>query len=87
MFTKSHLLALDEPTDSLDDETEASISADIHVIQESTTVVMFADRLPTVRNTDILDYLAGGKVVATGAFEEVRRALPDLDLQARLMRV
>ena len=85
MFTKPHLLVLDEATSSLDGETEASISAAIHALRGSTTVVMIAHRLSTVRNADIVVYLAGGKAIASGTFEEVRRAVPDFDRQAVLM--
>ncbi|TRZ86143.1 MAG: ABC transporter ATP-binding protein [Streptomycetaceae bacterium] len=85
MFTKPHLLVLDEATSSLDGETEASISAAIHAMKGSTTVVMIAHRLSTVRNADIVVYMAEGKIMATGTFEEVRRAVPDFDHQAKLM--
>lgn len=85
MFTKPHLLVLDEATSSLDGETEASISEAIHALRGSTTVVMIAHRLSTVRNADIVVYLAGGKAIASGTFDEVRQAVPDFDRQAKLM--
>ncbi len=85
MFTRPHLLVLDEATSSLDGETEASISDAIHALRGSTTVVMIAHRLSTVRNADIVVYLSEGKVMASGTFDEVRSAVPDFDHQARLM--
>ena len=85
MFTKPHLLVLDEATSSLDGETEANISDAIHALRGSTTVVMIAHRLSTVRNADIVVYMADGKVVAKGTFDEVRNAVPDFDRQAKLM--
>lgn len=85
MFTRPHLLVLDEATSSLDGETEASISEAIHALRGSTTVVMIAHRLSTVRNADIVVYLSEGKIKATGTFEEVRTAVPDFDHQAKLM--
>lgn len=85
MFTRPHLLVLDEATSSLDGETEASISEAIHALRGSTTVVMIAHRLSTVRNADIVVYLSEGKVMATGTFDEVRKAVPDFDRQAKLM--
>jgi len=85
MFTRPHLLVLDEATSSLDGETEASISEAIHALRGSTTVVMIAHRLSTVRNADIVVYLSEGKVMAIGTFEEVRKAVPDFDHQAKLM--
>ena len=85
MFTRPHLLVLDEATSSLDGETEASISDAIHALRGSTTVVIIAHRLSTVRNTDKVVYLSNGTVLATGTFEEVRTAVPDFDNQAKIM--
>jgi ABC-type multidrug transport system fused ATPase/permease subunit len=85
MFTNPHLLVLDEATSALDGETEAGISDAIHNLRGSTTVVMIAHRLSTVRNSDRVIYLSGGKILASGTFEEVRAAVPDFDSQAKLM--
>ncbi len=85
MFTKPHLLVLDEATSSLDGETEANISEAIHSLRGLTTVVMIAHRLSTVRDADIVVYLSEGKVLATGTFNEVRNAIPDFDRQAKLL--
>lgn len=85
MFTRPHLLVLDEATSSLDGETEANISDAIHALRGSTTVVIIAHRLSTVRNVDKVVYLSDGKVLATGTFEEIRRAVPDFDHQAKIM--
>ena len=85
MFTRPHLLVLDEATSSLDGEAEASITDAIQQLRGSTTVVMIAHRLSTVRNADTVVYLSKGVVLATGTFEEVRHALPDFDRQAKLV--
>lgn len=85
MFTRPHLLVLDEATSSLDGETETNITDAIHDLRGKTTVVMIAHRLSTVRNADIVIYLSNGTVMAMGTFDEVRKALPDFDRQAKLM--
>ena len=85
MFTRPHLLVLDEATSSLDGETEASISEAIYALRGSMTVVMIAHRLSTVRNADLVVYLSNGKVLAMGTFDEVRKSVPDFDHQAKLM--
>jgi ABC-type multidrug transport system fused ATPase/permease subunit len=85
MFTRPDLLVLDEATSSLDGETEANISDAIHQLRGSTTVIMIAHRLSTVRHADIVVYLSEGKVMAKGTFEEVRNAIPNFDRQAKLM--
>jgi ABC-type multidrug transport system fused ATPase/permease subunit len=85
MFTKPRLLVLDEATSSLDSETEVGISEAIRALKGSTTVVMIAHRLSTVRDADIVICLDKGKILASGTFQEVRDAVPDFDLQAKLM--
>lgn len=85
MFTQPLLLVLDEATSSLDAETEASISEAIQALRGSTTVVMIAHRLSTVRNADIVVYLCEGKVKAIGTFDEIRMLIPNFDRQANLM--
>jgi ABC-type multidrug transport system fused ATPase/permease subunit len=85
MFTRPHILVLDEATSSLDGETEANISDAIHELRGSTTVVIIAHRLSTVRNVDNVVYISNGKVLATGTFEEIRKAVPDFDRQATVM--
>ena len=85
MFTNPHLLVLDEATSSLDGETEANISDSIHELRGSTTVVMIAHRLSTVRNADLVVYMDSGRVLSKGKFEQVRAEIPDFDNQAKLM--
>ena len=85
MFTRPHLLVLDEATSSLDGKTVASISDAIHALRGSTTVVIIAHRLSTVRNVDRVVYLFKGRVLASGTFDEVRKAVPDFDHQAKIM--
>jgi ABC-type multidrug transport system fused ATPase/permease subunit len=85
MFTKPRLLVLDEATSALDGETEANIADAIQNMKGKVTVVMIAHRLSTVREADKVIYLDGGKIIATGTFDEVRRTVPDFDRQAQLM--
>jgi ABC-type multidrug transport system fused ATPase/permease subunit len=85
LFTNSTLLVLDEATSALDAETEDSVSQAIGALKGQTTVVMIAHRLSTVRNADVVYYLADGKLVASGTFEEVRANVPNFDDQAKLM--
>jgi ABC-type multidrug transport system fused ATPase/permease subunit len=85
LFTKPKLLVLDEATSSLDGETEANVSAAIRNLKGEVTVILIAHRLSTVREADQVIYLEGGRILATGSFEEVRAAIPNFDRQASLM--
>ncbi len=85
MFTRPALLVLDEATSALDGETELQVSDAIRNLRGSTTVVLIAHRLSTVRDADKVVYMADGRLIASGTFDEVRAQVPDFDRQAILM--
>ena len=85
LLTKPQLLVLDEATSSLDGKTEADIGDAIQALRGETTVVIIAHRLATVRQVDQLIYMENGKVLSVGTFDEVRREIPDFEIQAQLM--
>lgn len=85
LFTNPKLLVLDEATSALDGETEANVSNEIMNLQGGVTVIFIAHRLSTVRNSDKVIYMNNGRILCTGTFEEVRKAVPDFDRQAKLM--
>jgi ABC-type multidrug transport system fused ATPase/permease subunit len=85
MFTNPSLLVLDEATSSLDGETELKVSDAIKGLGGETTVILIAHRLSTVKDVDIVVYMAEGRIKAVGKFEEVRNKVSDFDRQAQLM--
>jgi ABC-type multidrug transport system fused ATPase/permease subunit len=84
-FTKPKMLVLDEATSALDGQSEAEISQAISELKGTTTLVIVAHRLSTVRDADLVVYLENGQIVAKGLFSEVRTAIPNFDSQAKLM--
>jgi ABC-type bacteriocin/lantibiotic exporter with double-glycine peptidase domain len=76
---------MDEATSSLDASTENVINESIQNLKGSSTIIIIAHRLATVRNADIVCYIQDGKIEASGTFEEVRIAVPDFDKQAKLL--
>jgi len=85
LFTQPKLMVFDEATSALDGETEFNISEAISNLKGEVTIVMIAHRLSTIRNADKVVYMANGKLIKMGTFEEVRSAVPDFDNQARVM--
>ena len=85
LFTKPKLLVLDEATSALDGETEADIAEAIKSLKGSTTVLLIAHRLSSVRNADQVMFMNNGKIEAIGSFETVRKIAPNFDKQANLM--
>ena len=85
LYTMPSLLILDEATSSLDAETENLISTAIHNMKGTVTLIVIAHRLATVRDADLLIYLANGRIEATGTFEELRNKSSDFNAQAQLL--
>ena len=68
------LVVLDEPTASLDMESEAAVGAAIEALARGRTVISVAHRLHTVRRADRIVMLDGGRVVAEGTHEALAAA-------------
>lgn len=85
LFTSPKLIVLDEATSALDGQTELDISDAIMRLRGSTTVILIAHRLASVRSADRVVYLDNGRIVAIGTFQEVRESVPNFDSQAKLM--
>jgi ABC-type multidrug transport system fused ATPase/permease subunit len=85
VLSRPKLLILDEATSSLDGQAEYEVTEAINSIKFSTSVLMIAHRLSTVREADKVIYLDTGKLVAEGTFEDVRNSVPDFDHQAKLL--
>jgi ABC-type multidrug transport system fused ATPase/permease subunit len=85
LFTNPKILLLDESTSSLDGKTESDVSEGIAGLKGNTTIIIIAHRLATIRNADQVIYLRNHKVEFVGSFNELRKASPDFEYQAKLM--
>jgi ATP-binding cassette, subfamily B, bacterial len=71
------ILILDEPTSSVDAETEALIMEGLRELTAGRTTFIIAHRLSTVRQADLIIVVRGGKIVEQGTFEELMRLRGD----------
>jgi ABC-type multidrug transport system fused ATPase/permease subunit len=85
IVTNPKLLVLDEATSAMDGGTELEITEQLEALRGTTSIILIAHRLSTVKNADKVVYIDAGQIVAQGKFDEVRRLVPDFDLQAKLM--
>jgi ATP-binding cassette, subfamily B, bacterial len=67
------ILILDEPTSSVDAETEALIMEGLNRLTAGRTTFIIAHRLSTVRQADLILVLRSGGIVERGTFEELIR--------------
>ena len=67
------ILVMDEPTSSLDPESERAVRAALGRLARGRTVLVVAHRLNTVRGADRIVVMDGGRVVEAGTHEELVR--------------
>jgi len=67
------ILILDEPTSSLDVETEGLVMEGIARLTRGRTTLIIAHRLSTVRSADLVVVLRDGELVERGAFTDLLR--------------
>ena len=65
------ILILDEPTASLDAETEMLVLANLAAWGAGRAIFLITHRLSTIRRADRIVYLAEGRVLEVGSHEEL----------------
>ncbi len=74
LLTDPNLLILDEPTSSVDAETEQRMQKALSAVMEGRTTFVIAHRLWTVRNADRIVVLKDGTIAEMGTHEELAQA-------------
>ena len=68
---KSKIILLDEPTSSLDSETENKIQLALKKLTENKTTIVIAHRLSTIQSASKIFVIDNGNVVSTGTHDEL----------------
>ncbi len=74
ILRNSPILILDEPTSSVDAETEALIMEGLEQLTSGRTTFIIAHRLSTVRKADRIIVLGKGEIIEQGSFNELIKA-------------
>ena len=85
LYTDPRLVILDEATSALDAATEASVAASIKNVGGGTTVVVIAHRLSTIQDAETVYVMDDGRIISSGTFSEVRKAVPMVEEYVKLM--
>ena len=75
------ILLLDEATSALDAESERMVQLALERLMTGRTVIIIAHRLATIRHSDRIAVIDGGKLIATGTHDALTQTNP---LYARL---
>jgi ATP-binding cassette subfamily C protein len=73
LYDDPDVLVFDEGTSSLDSRTEREMTRAIEGLYGEKTLIVVAHRLATVRGCDRIVLLEGGRIAATGSFDELAR--------------
>ena len=71
LLKNAQIMLMDEPTSSLDSQTESDIQASFDLLMKSRTCLVIAHRLSTIMNSDRIIVLDNGKIDAIGTHQEL----------------
>ena len=84
LYRNCSFLILDEATSALDAVTESQVMDTVHGLRGTSTVVIVAHRLTTIKDADQVIYLDKGEILGSGTFVELQRKLPQFAEQVKL---
>jgi ATP-binding cassette subfamily B protein len=70
-YRKASVLILDEATSALDNKTEHEVMQALDIVGRRCTTIVIAHRLSTVRKCDQVFEVSGGRIKASGSFEDL----------------
>ncbi|HEX2200680.1 MAG TPA: ATP-binding cassette domain-containing protein, partial [Gammaproteobacteria bacterium] len=71
LYRRPRVMIFDEATSALDEKTQARIQENMENILKGRTSITIAHRLTTIKDSDMICYIAGGKVQEKGTHEQL----------------
>jgi ABC-type bacteriocin/lantibiotic exporter with double-glycine peptidase domain len=84
LYKMPSILILDEATSALDNLTELAVMNAIYELSNQITIIAIAHRLSSVKSFHNIYLFERGKIIANGAFEDLRRINHQFDLMAEM---
>ncbi len=82
LYKQSKVLIFDEATSALDTVTEQMVMDSVRSLDRTKTSILITHRLGTVRNCDPIFLLEGGRIAASGSYDELLKTSPRFRLMA-----
>ena len=73
-YRQAKFLILDEATSALDNQTESEVIQSLEIIGRRCTTLVIAHRLSTIKKCDRIHEFSGGKIIASGKFDQLRES-------------
>jgi len=76
LYMDASVIILDEPTASLDANTEFEVTEAIRGLRRSKTIIVIAHRLSSIAHCDKIFFFENGQVTGQGTFEQMAQDMP-----------
>lgn len=76
VYSRPEILVLDEATSALDNTTQQALSKALDSLKSTTTIIVIAHRLATIKGASKIAFMESGKLQAVGTFDELKDKYP-----------
>ncbi|HSC87927.1 MAG TPA: ABC transporter ATP-binding protein [Polyangiaceae bacterium] len=83
LYKEPEILFFDEATAALDNVTEREITSAIARLSGTKTIICVAHRLSSIRQSDVIHLIEGGRVKASGKYDELIAESPEFQMLAQ----
>lgn len=79
VYSRPEILVLDEATSALDNSTQQALSKALDSLKGTTTIIVIAHRLATIRGASRIAFMESGTLQVVGTFNELKDKYPQIN--------